>query len=183
MEAMAAESEGKFTYCQIYGYIKDGKYPEVLEKCELVGKGHSFSRCMQEMHLYYTGGMFYVNVRLAINPLLAKFLLIGRGPHIYHRYGDGSPHIYVVLGTGSPILYSYGDPIHIGRGPHIYLRYGDGGPHIYVDLGTGSPNLYSLGGPGVPKIGDPHIHMTPVLRNYAVHTQSRIGCTETHKAS
>ena len=42
----------KFTYRQIYGYIKDGKYPEVLKKCELVGKGPSFSRCMQEMHLY-----------------------------------------------------------------------------------------------------------------------------------
>ena len=63
----------KFTYRQIYGYIKDGKYPEVLEKCELVGKGPSFSRCMQEMHLYYTGGMFYVSVSLAIDPLLAKF--------------------------------------------------------------------------------------------------------------
>ena len=62
----------KFTYRQIYGYIKDGKYPEVLEKCELVGKGPSISRYMQEMHLYYTGGMFYVNVRLAIDPSLAK---------------------------------------------------------------------------------------------------------------
>ena len=62
----------KFTYRQIYGYIKDGKYPEVLEKCELVGKGPSISRYMQEMHLYYTGGMFYVNVRLAIDLSLAK---------------------------------------------------------------------------------------------------------------
>ena len=63
----------KFTYRQIYGYIKDGKYPEVLEKCELVGKGLSFSRCMQEMLftiLVYS--MFYVNVRLAIDPSLAK---------------------------------------------------------------------------------------------------------------
>ena len=36
MEAMDAESKGKFTYRQIYGYIKDGKYPEVLKKCELI---------------------------------------------------------------------------------------------------------------------------------------------------
>ena len=50
MEAMEAGSEGKIhAYCQIYGCIKDGKYPEVLEKCELVGKDLSFSRCMQEM--------------------------------------------------------------------------------------------------------------------------------------
>ena len=48
----------------MYVYIKDGKYPEVLEKYKLVGKGPSFSRCMQKMHLYYTGDMFYVNVRL-----------------------------------------------------------------------------------------------------------------------
>ena len=55
----------KFTYHQICGYIEDGKYPEVPERCELVGKGPSISRYMQEIHLYYTGGMFYVNVRLA----------------------------------------------------------------------------------------------------------------------
>ena len=35
MEAVEAESEGKFTYCQIYEYIKDGKYPEVLEKISM----------------------------------------------------------------------------------------------------------------------------------------------------
>ena len=52
MEVMEAESEGKFTYRQIYRYIKDGKCSEVLVKCELIGKGPSFSRCMQEMHLY-----------------------------------------------------------------------------------------------------------------------------------
>ena len=27
---------------------------------------------LQEMHLCYTGGMFYVNVRLTIDPSLAK---------------------------------------------------------------------------------------------------------------
>ena len=32
MEAVEAESEGKFTYRQIYEYIEDGKYPE-FEKC------------------------------------------------------------------------------------------------------------------------------------------------------
>ena len=53
-------------------YIKDEKHPEVLEKCELVGKGPSIPRYMQEMHLYFTGGMFYVNVRLAIELSLAK---------------------------------------------------------------------------------------------------------------
>ena len=62
----------KFTYRQIYEYIKDGKYPEVLEKCKLVRKGPKFSRCVQVMHLYYTGGKFYVNVRLAIDPSLTK---------------------------------------------------------------------------------------------------------------
>ena len=53
-------------------YIKDEKHPEVFEKCELVGKGPSIPRYMQEMHLYFTGGMFYVNVRLAIELSLAK---------------------------------------------------------------------------------------------------------------
>ena len=63
----------KFTYRRsIYGYINEEKYPKVLEKCELVGKGPSISRYMQEMHLDYTGGMFYVNVRLAIDLSLAK---------------------------------------------------------------------------------------------------------------
>ena len=38
MEAMEAESEGNFTYRQIYEYIKDGKCPEVLKMCDLVGK-------------------------------------------------------------------------------------------------------------------------------------------------
>ena len=36
----------------------------------LVGKVLVFQ--VQEIHLYYTGGMFYVNVRLAIYPSLAK---------------------------------------------------------------------------------------------------------------
>ena len=62
----------KFTYRQIYGYIKDGKYPEILEKCELVGKGPSFFKVHAGDTVYYTGGMFYVNVRLAIDPSLAK---------------------------------------------------------------------------------------------------------------
>ena len=61
-------------------------------------------------------------------------------------YGDGGPHIYVDLGTGSPILYSYGDPIYIERGPQTY----EGVPISIIDMGM-----------GVPKIGDPHIHMTP----------------------
>lgn len=40
-------------------------------------------------------------------------------------------------------------------------------PHIYVDLGTESPNLYTYGGPGVPKIGSPHNHIT--LANFTHH--------------
>ena len=40
----------KFTYRQIYGLSKMENIPKyILEKCELVGKGPSFSRCMQEM--------------------------------------------------------------------------------------------------------------------------------------
>ena len=35
MEAVEAESEGKFTYRQIYEYIEDGKYPEVLENISM----------------------------------------------------------------------------------------------------------------------------------------------------
>ena len=30
-----------------------------------------------------------------------RMIHIGRGPHVYHRYGDGGPHLYVDLGTGS----------------------------------------------------------------------------------
>ena len=56
----------KFTYRQIYGYIKDGKYPEVLEKRS------KFFKVDAGDALYYTGSMFYVNVRLAIDPSLAK---------------------------------------------------------------------------------------------------------------
>ena len=51
MEAMEVESEGKFTYRQIYEYIKDRKYPKVLEKCNKLA-------C--------------VNVRLVFNPSIAK---------------------------------------------------------------------------------------------------------------
>ena len=59
MEAREAESEGKFTYRQIYEYIRDGKYPEVFEDCEKLSrrKRSQFFK-VQEMHLYYTGGMF-----------------------------------------------------------------------------------------------------------------------------
>ena len=74
-----------------------------------------------------------------------KFYIV-RSPHIYHRYGDGGAQIYVELGTGSPILYSYGDPIHRDRGPQTY----EGVSISTIDMGI-----------GVPKIGCPHIHMTP----------------------
>ena len=63
----------KFTNSQIYGYIKDGKYPEVLEKCELVGKGfkvHAGDALYYTVSMFYV--MFYVNVRLAIDTSLAK---------------------------------------------------------------------------------------------------------------
>ena len=73
MEAVEAESEGKFTYHQIYENIEDGKYPEVLEKCSILIRWKRFQFFkVQEIHLYYTGGMYYVNVRLAIDPSLAK---------------------------------------------------------------------------------------------------------------
>ena len=49
MKAMEAESEGKIHISPDLRVYQNGKYPEVLEKCELVGKGPSFSRCMQEM--------------------------------------------------------------------------------------------------------------------------------------
>ena len=68
---MEALSEIKIHISPDLRVYQDGKYPEVLEKCELI-KGPSISRYMQEMHLYYTGGMFYVNVRLAIDLSLAK---------------------------------------------------------------------------------------------------------------
>ena len=69
MEAIEAESEGKSPDLRVY---QKWKIPEVLEMCELVRKGPSVSRYTQEMHLYYTGGMSYVNVRPAIDRSLAK---------------------------------------------------------------------------------------------------------------
>ena len=62
----------KFTYRQIYGYIKDGKYPEVLEKCELVGKGLSFSKCMQEMLFAILVACFMSMLGWLSDPSLAK---------------------------------------------------------------------------------------------------------------
>ena len=53
MEAMEAESEGKFTCRQIYEYIKDGKHRGIWEMRQ---RSQFFK--VQEMHLYYTGGMF-----------------------------------------------------------------------------------------------------------------------------
>ena len=68
---MEAISEGKIHISPDL-YTGISKMDEVFEKCELVGKGPSISRYMQEMHLYYTGDMLYVNVRLAIDLSLAK---------------------------------------------------------------------------------------------------------------
>ena len=50
---MEAESEGRFTYRQIYEYIKGGKYPEGLKKCNKLAlpKRSKFVQ-VQEMHLY-----------------------------------------------------------------------------------------------------------------------------------
>ena len=65
---MEAESEGRFTYRQIYEYIKNGKYPEGFEKCsKLAIRTRSKFFQVQEMHLHYIGGMLYVNVRLVID--------------------------------------------------------------------------------------------------------------------
>ena len=48
---MEAESEGKFSYQQIYDYIKHGKYPETLEKDDKLApqKQSKFFQA-QEMH-------------------------------------------------------------------------------------------------------------------------------------
>ena len=73
---MEAESEGRFTYRQIYKYIKDGKCPERLEKCNklALSKMSKFFQ-VQEMHFYYIGGMLYLNVWLIIDTnLLAKIV-------------------------------------------------------------------------------------------------------------
>ena len=59
--------ENSHTYRQIYEYIKNGKYPEVLEKCAtilLVGNGPSFSRYRR--CIITLVACFYVNVRLAM---------------------------------------------------------------------------------------------------------------------
>ena len=50
---MEAESEWKFTYQQIYGYIKHGKYPETVQKDDKLAlwKQSKFSkhrRCNQD---------------------------------------------------------------------------------------------------------------------------------------
>ena len=63
---------------------------------------------------------------MAITIAQHKNFCIVRGPHKYHRYGDGGPHVYVDFGTGSPTLYTYGDPIHIGRVPKSMK----GSPHL-----------------------------------------------------
>ena len=49
MEAMEAESEGKIHISPDLRVYQRWRIPRsILEKCELVGKGPSFSRCMQE---------------------------------------------------------------------------------------------------------------------------------------
>ena len=70
---MEAENEGKFTYQQIYGYIKHGKYPETVQKDDKLAlwKQSKFFQA-QEMHLYYIGGIFYVVVGLVIDRSLPK---------------------------------------------------------------------------------------------------------------
>ena len=74
MEGMKAKSAGKFTYRQIYEYINDGKYPEIIREMHatnsLVGKGPSFSRCRRCISITLVA-CFYVNARQAIGPLPA----------------------------------------------------------------------------------------------------------------
>ena len=67
---MEAESKGKFTY---HDYIKHGKYPETLEKDKLTFRKQYKLFQVQEMHVYYFGGIFYVIVGLVIDPSLPKF--------------------------------------------------------------------------------------------------------------
>ena len=71
---MEAEGEGKFTYQQIYSYIKHGKYPETVQKDDKLAlwKQSKFFQA-QEMHLYRSitsknseGSMTFGD-RLAIN--------------------------------------------------------------------------------------------------------------------
>ena len=72
------------------------------------GSGH-------EANIYHRYGNRGPHIYVVLgtgSPILYSYgepIHVGRGPHIYHRYGWGS-HIYVHLGTGSPILYSFGDP-------------------------------------------------------------------------
>ena len=69
IEAMEAESEGKFTYHQIYEYIRDESISEMTNS--LVERGPGFSRCRRFISITLVA-CFYVNVRLAIDPALAK---------------------------------------------------------------------------------------------------------------
>ena len=39
------------------------------------------------------------------------------------------------------------------------------GPHIHMIIGTRVPIFIGIWGPGVPKVGGPHFHMTPALQN------------------
>ena len=98
MEAMEAESEGKFTYRQIYSTSEIVNTPKSLRTAtnSLVGKGPSFSRCRR--CISYTVACFYVNVRLSIDPSLAK--LANRIGDLRHRLAiilyDINLHLFVL---------------------------------------------------------------------------------------
>ena len=69
MEAMEAISEGKIHISPDLRVYQRWKIPPSTRGMRARRKGPGY---MQEMHLYYTGDMFYVNVRLAIDLSLTK---------------------------------------------------------------------------------------------------------------
>ena len=72
MEAMEAESEGKIHISPDVRVHQRWKIPRSTRKMRGRRKRSQFFKVHAGDALYYTGSMFYVNVRLAIDPSLAK---------------------------------------------------------------------------------------------------------------
>ena len=72
MEAMEAESEGKIHISADLRVYQRWKIPRSTRKMRARRKTSQFFKVRAGDALYYTGSMFYVNVRLAIDPSLAK---------------------------------------------------------------------------------------------------------------
>ena len=69
MEAMEAESEGKIHISPDLRVYQRWKIPRSTRKMRARRKRSQFFKVHAGDALYYAGSMFYVNVRLAIDPI------------------------------------------------------------------------------------------------------------------